>query len=108
MRGLKENWFKVGVLIALLLAAGSIAYYLLVAIPQQQQQIAAQKATQAIFLQDCLAGAKTDAEQQEFIYCETSGTENTATCQQQLPLGGSMLSAYQASENVCFQEYPQS
>jgi hypothetical protein len=40
MRVLKENWFKVGVLIALLLAAGSIAYYLLVAIPQQQQPAA--------------------------------------------------------------------
>ena len=111
LKWLKEHWFKAGILLALFAVAGSISYYFLSYVPQSTEQEATQKSSQkqaqASLLQTCLDSTKTDAETSYYNYCATSGLHNPNNCNYQLPIGGTMLTAYESSRDSCFKQFPQ-
>ena len=101
---IKENWFKLGILFVLLIISSSVFSYL----SKKNEQYNIQKVNVGILLQNCLDKAKTDSENSFWNYCQTSGEYKDATqCPYQLPIGGTMLTAYEADRDACFKQFPQ-
>ncbi len=107
---IKANWFKVGVLLLVLIAASSVSYYYLVSKPEQdkavlqqqtstQDQAQAQATAQAQQLQDCVANAKQDFANSYANLCTFYQTNQNQlgnpNWQCPLKLYGSQLPAYQ-------------
>jgi hypothetical protein len=90
---IKENWFKAGILLLVLIMACSISYYYLIFTPQQdkallQQQISTQNEAQVV-QQAQQQEAQTDAaaKEQQFETCIKNAhqvfvDDGTAECQQ--------------------------
>jgi uncharacterized membrane protein YciS (DUF1049 family) len=112
MEWLKEHWFRLGILLAWLIIAGSVCYYFVIYIPNKNEQESSDKSAQASVqadsLQECLDTAQDNARKVYFNYCITSGEySNPQDCPYQLPIGGTMLTAYEADRDACFKQYPQ-
>ena len=121
MKWLKEHWFRLGILIACLIVAGSACYYFVVYIPnrdtaernqeaidadtvQLEQNIQKNKEAQA--LQECLNQADVDRASLVSQDCVIEGSASDC----------SSLSSYHVNEidseintekDLCFKQFPQ-
>lgn len=106
---LKENWFKLGVLVALIIFALGPAYYFGSYLPNsdaiENRAITEQKMEQAENLSQCLSLANQTAQALWNLYCTMEGKENG--CPTILATYADSLSAAkERGENKCYNQFP--
>jgi hypothetical protein len=112
MKWARENWFKLGILAALLLVAASPAYYFFRYLPETNAQTQADNAFVQAYreseLQTCLDKADSNYSQIFDADCKLEGNSN---CDTNPTLSMTTVLDLQKDrdnqKNFCFQQYPQ-
>ena len=120
MEWLKEHWFKIGILVALLLIAAAPAYYFIIYLPKKDAALQAnidrkqldsvsQKEEQARLLQVCLDAADANYNS---LFTEDCKLEGNANCDTKPKLSYSHMATLgndrDSEKSFCFKQYPQS
>ncbi len=119
MNWVKENWFKLGILIAILILSASPAYYFGIYLPQKDataQSAATFQALEAQYqkdevagkLQDCLDAADSNYND---LFTEDCKLEGKTDCDTNASVYMSTAEALQKDrdnqKDFCFKQYPQ-
>ena len=102
---LKENWFKIGMLLILLVMVLIVAYYFLVYIPQRNNELDFQKGSRKVDLQNCLDSVTNNYFSAQRFHCKQSGQNNGCTLSVGAEAG--LSDGLDQDKANCFKQYPQ-
>lgn len=106
MSWLKEHWFKMGILLVLLLVIGLLAYYFMIFIPKkdldEKAAIDFQDSVTKMEKENCVTSSETTAinEYESSALCDNSNPYAPATCSDGITY---IVSQYNNAYDVCLQ-----